>query len=134
VHQHPTLKHSVFGYYGQGSKNSISRKFVITKILCNNLLPQYSKQANGVILHYYWSGDNLSPIYFDHKIAGPESTFNYIYFGLIPHRPLTKEDLLGDCCPIHTKKRIQLCKELPSRQTINKLSQILIDNWEQLTR
>jgi hypothetical protein len=104
-------------------------------LLYDELLPRFSdKSHHGVISKYFWSSEMLSPIYFDHKIASPESTFNYIYFGLIPYIPLSEEDMNFDCCPIHTKERIQICKQIPNRNIINKLSEILITNWNLLLK
>ena len=94
-------------------------------IIYGELIPRYCETNGGIISQYFWTDDTKSPIYFDHKIASPESTFNYIYFGLIPTRPLTLDEC-DECCPINAQQRIAILKKQPNRHLMNQMTAILV--------
>jgi hypothetical protein len=100
-------------------------------VLASQKLDGYAT-TDGRISRYFMTHEELPAIYFDHKIAGPSSTFNYVYFGLIPYRPLTEEDDMGDCCPIHSHQRIQILNVVPSREILNEMTLFLTQHWKEL--
>lgn len=126
-----TKVYAILGVCSQYVFNEF-KKFENLILITGEVVPSFSENYSGLVDDYFGTSCNMSPIYLDNKIASPTSTFNYVFYGLVPYRLLSQEDRKFNCCPVHTRQRIPLCKQYPNREIINRLTHILIDNWESL--
>jgi hypothetical protein len=86
-----------------------------------SLFDLYGEECN-ILYDYYWAGTKLPPLYFDHKIASLNSTYEAIYKGVVPSRPFTEEEL-NSAPSFIPGPTINLLKSTPSRSIIVQLSQ-----------
>lgn len=80
-------------------------------------LPLYQSR-NNVIQRYYWISTGLPMIYLDYKIATIYSTYAPIYYGIVPSKSLSDDELNSEPI-IHELYRINIMDTYPSRELLN---------------